>query len=172
MRDPSVPSLFRVAFALARGCALSAPFALFPIEPTVAQAATVTDYTVCKIEDPAAQGNWTSLCQRASDPAAVTLDVARNGRDAIVVDLPAKNCRPSENHVYGGVSLVVDSSKSVVTTDPANDRLAAAKELLEKIADDAAANATITTAIEPAAPDTMPGRPPKSAVKVQMMKAP
>ena len=32
--------------------------------------------------------------------------------------------------------------------------------------------ATITTAIEPAAPDTMPGRPPNSAVRVQMMNAP
>jgi len=33
-------------------------------------------------------------------------------------------------------------------------------------------SATITTAIEPAAPETMPGRPPNSAVSVQMMKAP
>ena len=33
-------------------------------------------------------------------------------------------------------------------------------------------SATITTAIEPAAPDTMPGRPPNSAVRVQMMNAP
>ena len=33
-------------------------------------------------------------------------------------------------------------------------------------------NATITTAMEPAAPDTMPGRPPNNAVRVQMMKAP
>lgn len=32
--------------------------------------------------------------------------------------------------------------------------------------------ATITTAIEPAAPETMPGRPPNSAVRVQRMKAP
>ncbi|MNF32098.1 hypothetical protein D3C84_128770 [compost metagenome] len=33
-------------------------------------------------------------------------------------------------------------------------------------------SATITTAIDPAAPETMPGRPPNSAVRVQMMKAP
>ncbi|MNM42965.1 hypothetical protein D3C81_538170 [compost metagenome] len=32
--------------------------------------------------------------------------------------------------------------------------------------------ATITTAIDPAAPETMPGRPPNSAVRVQMMNAP
>ncbi|MNN33057.1 hypothetical protein D3C81_1467950 [compost metagenome] len=33
-------------------------------------------------------------------------------------------------------------------------------------------SATITTAIEPAAPEIMPGRPPNRAVRVQMMKAP
>ena len=33
-------------------------------------------------------------------------------------------------------------------------------------------SATITTAIDPAAPDTMPGRPPNSAVSVQIIKAP
>jgi len=33
-------------------------------------------------------------------------------------------------------------------------------------------NATITTAIEPAAPETIPGRPPNKAVRVQMIKAP
>ena len=33
-------------------------------------------------------------------------------------------------------------------------------------------SATITTAIDPAAPDTIPGRPPNSAVRVQMIKAP
>ncbi|MNY38999.1 hypothetical protein D3C86_1736610 [compost metagenome] len=32
--------------------------------------------------------------------------------------------------------------------------------------------ATITTAMDPAAPDTMPGRPPNRAVRVQMMNAP
>ncbi|MCY1351022.1 hypothetical protein D9M69_372730 [compost metagenome] len=33
-------------------------------------------------------------------------------------------------------------------------------------------SATITTAIEPAAPEIIPGRPPNRAVRVQMMKAP
>ncbi len=33
-------------------------------------------------------------------------------------------------------------------------------------------SATITTAIDPAAPETIPGRPPNKAVRVQMIKAP
>lgn len=33
-------------------------------------------------------------------------------------------------------------------------------------------SAMMTTAIDPAAPDTMPGRPPNNAVSVQMMNAP
>jgi len=139
MRDPSVPSPRRIALASALTCALAAPSAF-------SAAATVTDYTVCKIEDAAARSAWAPRCQRATDPATLTLNVTRNGRDAVVVDMPAQNCRPSENHVYGGVSLVVDSSRSVVTTDPANDRLDAAKELLDKIADDAEGNTTVTTA--------------------------
>ncbi|MCA2959851.1 MAG: OmpA family protein [Silvanigrellales bacterium] len=105
--------------------------------PASSLAATVSNYTVCKIEDATSRENWPLLCQRASDPGSATLNVTRNGRDAVVVDLPAKNCRPSENAIFGGVSLVVDSSKSVVTTDPKNERLEAATELLDAIAADA-----------------------------------
>lgn len=105
--------------------------------PLSSLAATVSNYTVCKIEDSKDRDDWEYLCQRAGDPATAVLNVSKGGRDAVVVDLPAKNCRPSENAIFGGVSLVVDSSRSVLTTDPQNERLDAAKELLDAIAADA-----------------------------------
>jgi hypothetical protein len=100
---------------------------------------TVTDYAVCRITDAAARRNWSGVCQAPGGDSAVSIDVSRNGRQAVVLDIPGKNCRArSDDGIYGGVSIVVDSSRSVVTTDPQHERIDAATETLELVESDAA----------------------------------
>ena len=107
-----------------------------------------SDYTLCRIEPQDKPEEWPSRCYHESAPGAGSdtqyggsggvLNVTRKVGDRVIVSVPAQNCRQREDRLFGTTAIVVDSSKSLVTTDPENDRLSAGTSLIDSLADRAA----------------------------------
>ena len=89
------------------------------------------NYTKCKATS-SVLTDTSPYCLPTGAADAVTLSIAYQGSDTnLVAVVPARNCRTATGKIYGGVSLAIDSSGSLTTTDPENQRLDVAKTFID-----------------------------------------
>lgn len=99
--------------------------------------ALAQNYTKCEVQ---VLPTDTTMCLPTTNGTTenINLEKADPSHTVVVVSVPARNCRIKVGNIRGGISVAIDSSGSLKTTDPNNERLTSADVLLGKMAANAA----------------------------------